>query len=93
MKFGCRSELAFRAAMVVEIWILCWVWVMGIPCWAAQASLVEVVEAQPVRLQVTPTTAASHTPLCAAQNKRRIFAYAGFRSLPFRLQSFVKWCE
>ena len=28
------------------IWILCWVWVMGIPCWPAQASLVEVVEAQ-----------------------------------------------
>ena len=35
---------------------------MGTPCWSAQASLVEVVEAQQVRLQVTSTTAASHTP-------------------------------
>jgi hypothetical protein len=35
--------------MVVAMWILCWVWVMGISCWFAQASLVEVVEAQQVR--------------------------------------------
>ena len=90
MKFGCRSELAFRAAMVVEIWILCWVWVMGIPCWSAQASLVEVVEAQPVRLQVTPTTAASHTPLCAAQNKRRIFCLRWLSFPPFQVAKLCK---
>ena len=54
------------------IWILCWVWVMGIPCWPAQASLVEVVEAQqraccrsrlpPLLRALRPRTAQTKTP-------------------------------
>jgi hypothetical protein len=70
MKFGCRSKLFFRAATVVAIWILCWVCVMGIPCWSAQVSLVEAVEAQQVRLQVTSTTAASHIPAPRSSKKK-----------------------
>ena len=42
---------------------------MGIPCWSAQASLVEVVEAQQVRLQVTSITADSHTPALRGSRK------------------------
>ena len=43
---------------------------MGIPCWSAQVSLVEAVEAQQVRLQVTSTTAASHTPAPRSSKKK-----------------------
>ena len=81
MKFGCRSKLFFRAATVVAIWILCWVCVMGIPCWSAQVSLVEAVEAQQVRLQVTSTTAASHIPAPRSSKKSRIFWFR-WLSLP-----------
>ena len=58
---------------------------MGIPCWSAQVSLAEVVEAQQVRLQVTSTTAASHTPAPRSSNKKGASSgSAGFRSLPLR---------
>ena len=65
-----KQVVFFRAATVVAIWILCWVCVMGIPCWSAQVSLVEAVEAQQVRLQVTSTTAASHIPAPRSSKKK-----------------------
>ena len=64
---------------------------MGIPCWPAQASLVEVVEAQQARLQVMSTTAASRTPAPHGSNKNAVFfTHGGFRSLPLR---YVNVCS
>ena len=54
----------------------------------AQISLVEDVEIQRVRLQVTSITAVSHTPTPRAQNKTPHLLLTGFRSLVFRLCYF-----
>lgn len=85
MKSGRRGELYFlRGNGGCNIWFLCWVWVMGIPC-SAQASLVEVVETQQVCKSRLPPLR-TLWPHAFQENDENAgsSAYGGFRSLHLR---------